>query len=100
MDDLQTIHCPGGGQLRLVNGDTEPDSGPAAQSPPSRPADAAQTSSQAIEQPSATLMLDPTGARRFVIQAPPTVSTKELERIKKWLEVQLIVEEPDTTSNR
>jgi hypothetical protein len=42
-----------------------------------------------------TLVLDPRSRRRVVITAPHVITRKELERITKWLEFQLIVEEPN-----
>jgi hypothetical protein len=39
-----------------------------------------------------TLTLDPNKGRKVVVQAPPMVNAKELDRIQKWLAVQLIVE--------
>ena len=41
-----------------------------------------------------TLVLDPRSRRRVVITAPHVITRKELDRITKWLEFQLIVEEP------
>lgn len=41
------------------------------------------------------LPLDAAGKRRLVVWAPPTISTKELERIKNWLSVQIIVDDPN-----
>ena len=41
----------------------------------------------------ATLLLDPKGERRVVLQAPPTVTQAELTRIQQWLSFQLIVDE-------
>jgi hypothetical protein len=40
-----------------------------------------------------TLILDAKLKRKVVIQAPHTITTKELERIRAWLGVQLIVDE-------
>lgn len=37
------------------------------------------------------LPLEANSQRRFVVWAPPTITKKELERVKKWLEVQIIV---------
>lgn len=41
-----------------------------------------------------TLVLDPRSRRRVVVTAPHVITRKELDRITKWLEFQLIVEEP------
>jgi hypothetical protein len=40
-----------------------------------------------------TLVLDPRANRRVMVTAPHVVSRKELQRITKWLEFQLIVED-------
>lgn len=45
-----------------------------------------------------TLVLDPKTKRKVVIQAPHSITKKELDRICAWLAVQLIVED-DATSN-
>lgn len=47
----------------------------------------------AAEPPAAVLLLNADGSRRVTVKAPPTIKRHELERIKKWLEFQLIVEE-------
>lgn len=39
----------------------------------------------------ASIALDKEGTRRFIIQAPASVTIEELERITKWLELQLYV---------
>lgn len=44
-----------------------------------------------------TLYLDRHKQRKFTIVAPLAVSTAELTRICKWLEVTMIVEEPEST---
>ncbi len=43
-----------------------------------------------------TLVLDPKTKRKVVIEAPHTVTSKELERIRAWLGVQLIIEDDAT----
>jgi hypothetical protein len=50
--------------------------------------DVATTNSQ-----SHTLFLDGSKKRKFTISAPLIVTGAELERIKKWLEVTLIVQD-------
>ncbi len=45
-----------------------------------------------------TLVLDPKTKRKVIIQAPHTITTKELERIRSWLGVQLIIEESEVIS--
>lgn len=40
-----------------------------------------------------SLTLDPSKNRKIVIQAPPMITSKELERIKQWLGFQLLVME-------
>jgi hypothetical protein len=44
-----------------------------------------------------TLVLDAKTKRKVVIQAPHSISAKELERIRAWLGVQLIIEEDAPT---
>jgi hypothetical protein len=44
-----------------------------------------------------TLVLDAKTKRKVVIQAPHSITAKELERIRAWLGVQLIIEEEDPT---
>jgi len=50
----------------------------------------------AAEPPAAVLLLNADGSRRVTVKAPPTIKRHELERIKKWLEFQLIVEDEAT----
>jgi hypothetical protein len=45
------------------------------------------------EPPAAVLLLNADGSRRVTVIAPPTIKRHELERIKKWLEFQLIVDD-------
>jgi hypothetical protein len=45
-----------------------------------------------------TLVLDPKRKRKVVIQAPHSITKKELDRISAWLAVQLIVEDPSEVS--
>ncbi len=42
------------------------------------------------------LPLDASSKRRLVVWAPPTITAKELERIKSWLAVQIIVSDDST----
>jgi len=42
-----------------------------------------------------TLFLDSKGARKVKVQAPPSITTAELERIKNWLSFQLIVSDSE-----
>jgi hypothetical protein len=42
-----------------------------------------------------TLVLDPKSKRRVVVTAPHVITRKELDRITKWLEFQLLVEDPE-----
>lgn len=85
-----------GGMLRLANGCADAEGGPAtpAAASPSVPEGVASPTAKGREAPVATLLLDPAGERRFIVQAPPTISSKELDRIKRWLEFQLIIEDP------
>jgi hypothetical protein len=46
--------------------------------------------------PPAVLLLNADGSRLVTVKAPPTIKRHELERIKKWLEFQLIVEDEET----
>ena len=57
------------------------------------PAAAAASAAAVAEPPAAVLLLNADGSRRVTVKAPPTIKKHELERIKKWLEFQLIVEE-------
>jgi hypothetical protein len=83
-----------GGLLRLKNGyasetvaPAEPMAAVATAAPPA-------TSAPALaEPPPAVLLLNADGSRRVTVMAPPTIKWDELERIKKWLEFQLIVED-------
>jgi hypothetical protein len=43
------------------------------------------------------LPLDASSKRRLVVWAPPTITKKELERVKAWLAVQIIVSDGDST---
>jgi hypothetical protein len=61
---------------------------------------ASEAAPQKVEAPaveegcdSYTLVLDPRSKRKVIIQAPHVITSKELERIRTWLGVQLIVED-------
>jgi hypothetical protein len=82
-----------GGVLRVKNGGTEDgqtQSAPAV----SQATPTVEPPMVAVnEPPAAVLLLTPDGSRRVTVKAPPTIKRSELERIKKWLEFQLIVDD-------
>ena len=88
-----------GAVLRAKNGTPEDTSSTAA------PAVAVQPVAMTPAKPSMeeghdsyTLVLDGKTKRKVVIQAPHTITAKELERIRAWLGFQLIVEEETPTN--
>lgn len=81
-----------GGLLKLKNGST-PERGTATEPVAAPTAARAPVAAGTSEPPPAVLLLNADGSRRVTVQAPPTIQRHELERIKKWLEFQLIVEE-------
>ena len=88
-----------GAVLRAKNGTPEDTSSTAA------PAVAVQPVAMTPAKPSMeeghdsyTLVLDGKTKRKVVIQAPHTITAKELERIRAWLGFQLIVEEETPTT--
>jgi len=86
-----------GGVLKLKNGYAADAAAPAAAvAAAAAPAPAAVgvAAGEAVnEAPAAVLLLNADGTRRVTVKAPPTIKRHELERIKKWLEFQLIVED-------
>ncbi|MBX3744133.1 MAG: hypothetical protein KF833_02385 [Verrucomicrobiae bacterium] len=86
-----------GGQLKLKNPTTTSEPSPSIQQPQGDAPKTGNGEPAAFDNPPAILLLDPKGKRRVLVQAPPTVTQKELDRIKNWLAVQLIVEEDAQT---
>ena len=85
-----------GGVLKVKNGESEdrPAPTPVVGATASPAPEAAAT--MMSEPPASVLLLNADGSRRVTVKAPPTIKRQELERLKKWLEFQLIVEEDET----
>jgi hypothetical protein len=83
-----------GSQIRLGtgitgNGETPPPPKPPGDTPPPPPAPPADRLEDGLHK--SVLPLDAASSRRLVVWAPATITAKELERIKQWLSVQIIV---------
>jgi hypothetical protein len=88
-----------GGLLKLKNG-SSPEAGAAGEpaATGTAPGMAAATAATVAEPPAAVLLLNADGTRRVTVKAPPTIKRHELERIKNWLEFQLIVDDADAAA--
>jgi hypothetical protein len=90
------------GVVERENGVLKVKNGGGPESAPAEPAAAVAAVPVAVgapgvtEPPAAVLLLNADGSRRVTVKAPPTIKRQELERIKKWLEFQLIVEDDAT----
>lgn len=84
------------GVLKVKNGCGSEGSAPAEPVATPTPAPVAAGAPAVSEPPPAVLLLNADGSRRVTVKAPPTIKRHELERIKKWLEFQLIVEDEAT----
>jgi hypothetical protein len=84
------------GVLKVKNGCSPEGSAPAEPAAATAPAPVPAGAPAVSEPPPAVLLLNADGSRRVTVKAPPTIKRHELERVKKWLEFQLIVEDEAT----
>jgi hypothetical protein len=84
------------GVLKVKNGCSPEVAAPAEPVATATPTPVAAGAPAVTEPPPAVLLLNADGSRLVTVKAPPTIKRHELERIKKWLECQLIVEDEAT----